>query len=50
MAKSYFERVMSHSPTPDFGNLTWVGWASTATDKRVFYLDHIILANDAIQE
>ncbi len=31
---------------PDFGNFTWVGWSSMATDARVFYLDNIKLEND----
>lgn len=32
--------------SPDFRNFTWAGWSSMATDKRVFYLDHIQLSND----
>jgi hypothetical protein len=31
--------------SPDFKNLTWVGWSSSATDKTVFYLDNIKLSN-----
>lgn len=36
--------------SPDFHNLTWVGWSSMATDKRVFYLDRIQLSNDTVVE
>jgi hypothetical protein len=35
---------------PEFRNLTWTGWCSTATDKRVYYLDHIRLGNDTVTE
>ena len=44
-------RIFTDLPTgsPDFGNLTWVGWSSTATDRRVFFLDHIVLTNDGIK-
>ncbi len=29
--------------SPDFANLTWVGWSSMATQKTVFYLDNVKL-------
>jgi hypothetical protein len=32
--------------SPDFKNLTWVGWSSMANAKTVFYLDNVKLAND----
>lgn len=31
--------------SPDWKVLTWCGFSSTATDKRVFYLDNIQLVN-----
>lgn len=31
---------------PEFKNLTWVGFSSSATDKAVFYLDNIKLWNE----
>lgn len=31
--------------SPKFGNLTWVGWSSSAEAKTVFYLDNIKLTN-----
>ncbi len=30
----------------DFADLTWIGWMSTATDRRVFYLDDIRVTPD----
>jgi hypothetical protein len=36
--------------SPEFRNLTWAGWSSMATDRRVFYLDHIQLGNDSVAE
>ena len=33
--------------SPDFAALTWIGFISNATDKTVFYLDDLNLANDA---
>jgi hypothetical protein len=35
---------------PEFRNLTWAGWSSMATDKRIFYLDHIQISNDTVVE
>jgi hypothetical protein len=36
--------------SPDFRTLSWAGWVSMATDKRVFYLDDIEIANDTATE
>ena len=33
--------------SPDFKNLTWVGWCSMATDKTAFGLDNLQVANQA---
>ena len=43
-------KVFADLPTgsKDFGNLTWVGWSSTAIDTSVFYLDHIVVDNDTV--
>jgi len=32
--------------SPEFKNLTWVGWSSSATDATVFYLDNIEIASE----
>jgi hypothetical protein len=32
--------------SPDFKNLTWLGWSSFATDRTVYYLDNIRVKND----
>jgi hypothetical protein len=32
--------------SPDFKNLTWFGWSSSAEDETVFYLDNIKLRNE----
>jgi hypothetical protein len=31
--------------SPEFKNLTWVGWCSMATDKATFYLDNVHIKN-----
>ncbi|HAK95378.1 MAG TPA: hypothetical protein DCM87_10330 [Planctomycetes bacterium] len=31
--------------SPDFANLTWVGWSSMANAKTVFYIDNVALVN-----
>lgn len=31
--------------SPDFANLTWVGWSSMATKKTVFHLDNVKIEN-----
>ncbi len=36
--------------SPDFGRLTWAGWSSMATDRRIFYLDDIEIDTDAPEE
>jgi hypothetical protein len=32
-------------PSPDFKNLTWIGWCSTAAEPTAFYLDNVGLEN-----
>jgi hypothetical protein len=32
--------------SPEFKNLTWVGWSSTATVKTAFYLDNLALTSE----
>ncbi len=33
--------------SPEFRNLTWIGWCSNASEKTTFYLDNIELINEA---
>ena len=35
--------------SPEFHNLTWVGWSSMARDTTVFYLDTMRLTNDKLR-